>query len=268
MTIPWNCTRHVERMRNADFLIISPAKAGRTWLRVMLNKYLSLHYGVPFSLDDLHRQNAEIPSIVYEHWLWFHLRLATFRQWLRGRYIIPTRVLARKKLILLVRDPRDILVSAFFQESTREHKHKKTNLSLSAFVRNRRRGIRSIVRVLNLIYRKIRKQPGFLLLRYEELRADPATELTRIIRFAGIAVKDREIAEAVSFAAFDNMRRMEESDSAKSSKLRPGDRRNPESFKVRKGKVGGFVDYLSERDIIYVNEQICRLDPDLGYRAQ
>lgn len=267
MVIPWNLTRHLEPKRNADVIVISPAKAGRTWLRMMLNKYLALHYRVPFSIDDLHQQRAVIPSIIYEHWLWFHLRLATFRQWLRGRYVIPARVLARKKLVMLVRDPRDIVISAYFQESTREHKHKKTGLSMSQFVRDRRRGIESIVKVLNLMYRSVRKQPSYLILRYEDMRENPARELARVIGFIGVPVNDKEIAEAVSFGAFDNMKRMEQSDAAKSAKLRPGDHGNPESFKVRKGKVGGFVDYLGEHDIAYANEQLRKLDPELGYQT-
>jgi hypothetical protein len=265
MIVPWNLTRHVIPKRNADVIVISPAKAGRTWLRVMLNKYLSLQYDVPFSLDDLHRQSATIPSIVYEHWLWFHLRLATPVQRLRGRYIIPASILSRKKLIMLVRDPRDIIISAYFQESTREQKHKKTDLPISEFVRDRKRGIASVVRVLNLTYRKIRNCPSYMMLKYEDMRADPAAELARVVRFIGVPLNKDELAEAVSFAAFDNMRKMEKTDAARSAKLRPADPENPESYKVRKGKVGGFVDYLEDRDIAYINEQLRKLDPGLGY---
>ena len=36
--------------------------------------------------------------------------------------------------------------------------------------------------------------------------------------------------------------------------LTPRDVRNPNSYKVRRGKVGGFVDYLSPEDIAYCDE--------------
>lgn len=265
MIVPWNFSRHLAVKRNADVIVISPAKAGRTWLRVMVNKYLSLRYGVPFSVDDLHRADARIPSIIYEHWLWFHLRLATFEQRLRGRYIIPARVLREKKLVLLVRDPRDIAVSAYFQERKRETKHKKTEMELADYVRDRRRGIASVVKVLNLTWRKTRNCPQTLMLRYEAMRADPKGELQRVLEFAGVPVEPALIDAAVAFAAFDNMQRMEQQDQFNSPRLRPRDAADPDSYKVRKGKVGGYRDYFADADLAYLDRQVAELDPVFGY---
>ena len=49
------------------------------------------------------------------------------------------------------------------------------------------------------------------------------------------------------------MRNAEVHDSFGHERLRPADPHNPESFKVRRGKVGGYVDYLSSEDIAYVD---------------
>jgi hypothetical protein len=46
---------------------------------------------------------------------------------------------------------------------------------------------------------------------------------------------------------------------------RPGD---PESFKTRRGKIGGYVDYLSAEDIAWLNRRIdAELDPFYGYSS-
>jgi hypothetical protein len=44
-----------------------------------------------------------------------------------------------------------------------------------------------------------------------------------------------------------------------------GDPRDPESFKVRRGKIGGFADYLSQDDQEYAAAALARLDPRFGY---
>lgn len=54
------------------------------------------------------------------------------------------------------------------------------------------------------------------------------------------------------------MRKAELHDSFGHERLRPADPHNPESFKVRRGKVGGYVDYLSSEDIAYVDAYIDR----------
>jgi hypothetical protein len=41
--------------------------------------------------------------------------------------------------------------------------------------------------------------------------------------------------------------------------------RDPESFKVRRGKVGGYQEYLSAEDEKYAANALRRLDPLFGY---
>lgn len=50
-----------------------------------------------------------------------------------------------------------------------------------------------------------------LLVRYEDLHADPARELARIVAFAGLEVSDESIARAVEAAAFDRLKSQEAS---------------------------------------------------------
>ena len=49
--------------------------------------------------------------------------------------------------------------------------------------------------------------------------------------------------------------------------LQPCDARDPDSFKVRRGKVGGYVDYLGAADVAFLDREVERLDPRYGYGA-
>jgi hypothetical protein len=67
---------------------------------------------------------------------------------------------------------------------------------------------------------------------------------------------------AVEFARFDNMRALERKNAFKSARLRPADGADPESFKTRKGKVGGYREYFTDEDLAYLEARIAdRLSP-------
>jgi hypothetical protein len=90
---------------------------------------------------------------------------------------------------------------------------------------------------------------GFLLVRYEDLKHNPVGELRRVVDFLGFTeVEDALLYEAVEFASFENMRKMEAGGTFQSMMLNPADRSDPESYKTRKGKIGGYQDYLSSEE--------------------
>jgi uncharacterized FAD-dependent dehydrogenase len=51
--VPWNVSKKRNRYRDADALVISLGKSGRTWLRMVLHKTLSLHFQIPFDVESL-----------------------------------------------------------------------------------------------------------------------------------------------------------------------------------------------------------------------
>jgi hypothetical protein len=82
-------------------------------------------------------------------------------------------------------------------------------------------------------------------------------ELKRVTDFLGLAnVTDAQLKEAVDFASFGNMQKFEREDYFKSGMLRPGDVKDTESYKTRKGKVAGFYDYLGKEDINFLNNKL------------
>jgi len=47
--------------------------------------------------------------------------------------------------------------------------------------------------------------------------------------------------------------------------MQPGDTNDEESYKVRKGKVGGYLEYLSQDDMNFINQVIKEAGHPFGY---
>lgn len=105
-----------------------------------------------------------------------------------------------------------------------------------------------------------------LIVRYEDLRAQTRATLQRITASLGELFSSEELDEAVEFASFDNLRRLEEANYFHNAGLRLQNRNDPSRYKVRRGKVGGFRDDFepaqAEAMAAMVRE---RLNPILGY---
>ena len=64
------------------------------------------------------------------------------------------------------------------------------------------------------------------------------------------------------------MKKLEQKRAFKGSgaRLRPGDKSNPNSFKVRRAKVGGYHDYFEDNQLAVIDRSVVeRLDPVFGY---
>ncbi len=108
-----------------------------------------------------------------------------------------------------------------------------------------------------------RTPKDFMLLKYEELRSDTVKQLRRVIDFWGLEdVSDRTITEAVEFCRFENMRKLEQANTFKSKKMAPANHWDNESYKIRKGTVGGYRDYLSPEDVRFLDELMREVLPD------
>ncbi len=264
--ITWNITKNRNKFRKNDILVLS-IKSGRTWFRVLLNKYLSLHYGVPFEAGNPTKYHEAIPSIGFTHEMWKHCSAASLSQRIRGKYLIPKDILFSKKVILLCRDPRDTVVSLFFQKTKRSGT--RVECDISTFIRDPKLGILGIIHVMNRWRERLRKHPHFLRVSYEELRGDTLGTLIKVLEFIGITDIDVSRAkEAVDFASFENMKAMETRGDFNRRNLQPGDPSDADSFKVREGKVGGYKRHFAEADLKYINTAMHELDTFYPYTPE
>jgi hypothetical protein len=258
-----------ERQRwDFDVYLLSYPKCGRTWVTLQIGRAISQHFGMEVpNLLKLSTFGEAIPEVP-------HIRLTHDDQPHRKRphELDPSREkLAGKKVILLARDPRDVIVSYYHHKSRREplrdfwwfqKKRKETHSrfegTLADFLEQEIGGFDTLLRYY-AIWEKARHTPGaFLLLRYEDMQADPAAQLRRVLDFIGLSrISDAEVKEAVEYASFRNMQKIEAGEEVKSFKLKAGDVSDPNSYKVRRGKVGGYRDELTP-------EQIARLEAKMA----
>jgi hypothetical protein len=73
--------------------------------------------------------------------------------------------------------------------------------------------------------------------------------------------------DAIAYASFEQMRAREAANDQKSLRsLRPGQRENPESFKTRRGKVGGYREYFPSDELAKLDAIVAaKLLPGFGY---
>jgi Sulfotransferase domain len=102
--------------------------------------------------------------------------------------------------------------------------------------------------------------------KYEEMRRNSGEILHGILQFAEAPFTRDEALEAADFTSFDKLRNAEMKNTFNSSALRPGDVRDPDSFKVRRAKVHGYRDYFSAAEAERLENILAeKLDSSLGY---
>ena len=233
----------------ADVYILSYPKTGRTWLRAMVGKALVDHYGLP--PQNLLETGALTAQAGLPHAGFYHDGSAMIDA-LHWRELDATKASYRgKRVLLLGRDVRDTLVSAYFQATRRVDTF---DGPIAAFVRDERYGVEKVLAFYRQWETAQRVPDAFAFQRYEAMHEDPVASLRMALDFLGARdVPDRVIAGAVDFSRFENLRRAEAEDRFGSHMLRTPSNADPESFKVRKGKVGGFREYLSYDDVAYID---------------
>jgi Sulfotransferase domain len=261
------------KLQRADCILMSWGKSGRTWLRVMLSRFYQLAYGVPegvmLEFDNLHRANPAIPRVFFTHGN--YLRDYT-NIWDNKSPFYP------KKILMLVRDPRDIAVSQYFQWKYRMRPVKRMlndyperdDVSIYDFMMNPQAGLPKIIDFLETWQRELPNVRQSMVLRYEDMRADPETALRRALSFLGTPGTDDHIREAAAYASYDNMKKLEQEQVFRLSgtRLAPGDQANPQSYKVRRAKVGGWRDYFDDEQVAAIDALLAsRPSPPFGYGA-
>lgn len=264
--VRWNLSGRARELSGGDAILVSIPKSGRTWVRTFLCAYFCEKVGQPFTLEP--EQFQGVPRIIYTHDLFEQRTKADSWDRLRGKYLIPQRERTRHPVIFLARDPRDAFVSLYIQltRRTKETPDELKQMSASALLRDPAFGIESVIEIMNSWLAEWSGHERFLLLRYETLRAAPAPVFRELLQLLGErTVQETILAKALEFSDFGHMKKLESAGAFDSKILRAGDAEDPESFKVRRGTIGGYVDYLSPNDQKYAAEAMRELDPRFGY---
>ena len=272
----------VAKARKAQLLIIAHPKSGNTWLKVMISRLYQVRHGFPDSqihkTDEFTRKVPEVPRLAASNGCYSYEAAV-------GELLEPANrdaEMNRKAVVFLARHPCDIAVSWYHQFTKRQSKHKqelinaeldhpidRQTIGMWDFVRNSEIGLLHLIEFLNGWHRRLADHPNALVTRYEDLRSEPAETLRAVMATAGEHFSDEEIEEAVRFGSFDHLRGLESQGHFKQGGLTLRDREDPNSFKVRRAKVGGYVDDFSPEQVAELDELVAKhLSPALGYGAR
>lgn len=225
-----------------EIYVYSYPKSGRTWLRLILDTLNEKEVPIAYVHGDAVPKKGR------------HFKDMTFNSKLKDR-----------KVIFLLRDPRDTVVSAYYDAL---HRDKIFDKGVTQFIRHPRFGIEKVLRFHQICYENQPLVDQSILITYEALKADTIGEMLKILRLLDWQVSDQKLREAIAVSSFQNMRKMEETGDIKQTyayALSPGNPQNPNSFKVRKGHVEGYKEELSGQDIKFCNNMM-KVKPNPFYQ--
>lgn len=246
-----------------EFYIISFPKSGRTWLRFFLSKYFYLNFNRPEGLDfRSFFKNKKIPRIGFTH-----CEAHKKNKFTEVKIIV--KKFYEKKVIFLYRDPRDVIVSHYFQYTKKDFQYNKDvekKITLSDFIRHPKLGISRIVYFMNFVYEQKDFFNKFIMISYEDCQKDAFVCFNKILNFLDIKnINENCLKEAIQESSFSKMKKVESQNELNDERLKPTDVNDAESYKVRKGKIGGYKEYLNSEDISYVNGEIKKLNKIFKY---
>jgi hypothetical protein len=147
-----------------------------------------------------------------------------------------------KKVVLLVREPRDIIVSYYYHVTERR---KIYNGSIVDFAFDPYYGLPKICAFLNSWIHQRRVPKDFLLLRYEDLLVNSTQEISKLVKFLRFPFDHTLIEAACQRSSLDVMKCLERGLVHATERFGLGEAGTENSYKVRNGRVN---EYLLEFD--------------------
>ena len=209
---------------------ISFPKSGRSWLRYAFS-LAGVGDRVRFHHDGFEYNDGSRPPLDFD----FSARLS--------------RSATVDRIVYLHRDPRDVMVSLFFQVTGRFKDFFGYRGSISEFIRDPYFGAHNLAEFQRQ-WDEISARGRILRVTYEQCHAHFESVLMATLSYYEIPVSAASLTRVAQDASFQAMKRVEESGTFEEPWLR---NRN-ESPKVRRGAVGGFRDELSPPDIAFLND--------------
>jgi hypothetical protein len=251
----WHFPGHNLRVFPDDVFLVSYPKSGNTWTR-----FLVANLAYPEKSPDFSNINNLIPDP--EGMSKRNLERSSRPRILKSHHCFDPRF---QKVIYVVRDPRDVVVSEYHYDIKRRALAEDYPLPqfVSRFVRgelNHPYGTWG-ENAASWFYTR-RGDPRFLLVKYEALEAQPTVEMGRVADFLGIPGDRERLAFAIEQSSARRMRELEKKQAHLWSSTR--ETRKDKPF-VRAAKSGGWKADLCEASIAEIESAWGGIMRDLSY---
>ncbi len=188
-----------------DTFIVSYPRSGNTWTRFLVANLVHPEHPVTFANIERLIPDCEAMSSRYVK------RVPRPRTIKSHEYFDPRY----KKVIYIVRDPRDVALS--YYDFSRKYRHIEDSYPLPRFVSDFVGARLSSAdwgtwgeNVSSWLYTR-NGRAEFLLLRYEDMLENAECELSKVARFLGIELTKERLAAAIERSSADRMRSLEAS---------------------------------------------------------
>jgi Sulfotransferase domain len=213
-----------------DTYLVSYPRSGNTWTRFLVCNLINPDNPVNFA-----QLESRIPEI-------YQVPDRVLRRFPRPRFIKSHECFdpRYKKVIYIVRDPRDVLISYYEFQLKRRVISDACSLEefLPCFMESEIEPKIGSWRDHVVSWIATRGgQKNFLLLRYEDMLADTQRESTKIAAFLGLDSNPERIARAVALSSADRMRRLEKEEA---QQWRATKKTRQDKPFVRKAVAGGW----------------------------
>jgi len=237
-----------------DVFILSFPKSGNTWARFLIANLI--YPETPADFSNINRLTPD-PEAMSKRELakMPRPRIIKSHQYFDPRY---------PRVIYIVRDPRDVLLSTYhFQRKCRVIEDQfPLEKYATQFIAGKTSPYGSWGDNVASWLVTRQNRPGFLLLRYEDMLEDAARELNKVVAFLQIPPDAERIANAVRRSAADEMRKLERSQAHLWSSTKSTRQDLP--F-VRAAKAGGWRTELPEEAVSQLEGAWGHLMTHLGY---
>ena len=154
-----------------------------------------------------------------------------------------------KKNVLLLRNVFDVMVSEYFHSTKFIEKYSK---DIECFIKSEKGGLKRYVDYLNS-WTPFYESGDIKIITYENMVGNPFKVSACLLEFMGIQVEKDLLNQAIACSSFENMKKLEKEKGFPGAK---GEYSDIESRRMRKGKVGGYKDYL-DADLIHYIRDYC-----------
>ncbi|MFV8817820.1 sulfotransferase domain-containing protein [Haliea sp. E17] len=269
----------LSKAHKAGLIIIGHPKSGNTWLKAMISRLYQQRYGLPESqlinTDEFSRKYPEIPRLAATNGHYSYEAEV-------GKLLAPgapDNPLRHKPVLFLARNPIDIAVSWYHQFTKRQSRAKQELINHSIahpidrrtvemwdFVRHSDIGLPSLIDYQNFWASAVQQLENGLLVKYEDLRAEPVPTLLQITRLMGERFSEDDVRAAVEWGSFENLQKLETAGTFSQGGMKLVNANDPSTYKVRRGKVGGYREDFNPEQVAEL-EALVRdnILPELGY---